>query len=98
MLLEELMPDIPQLIEAGELEVRDISGENRPNANFAVVHRDRIIKDGFVTSTAARLFIHRCLIAPAQVDAQARGHRRSVHDPRQCWAEVLVAALKMVLI
>jgi hypothetical protein len=49
LLLEEMTPDVPQLIEAGELEVKDITGENRRDTNFAITHRGKVIKDGFAT-------------------------------------------------
>jgi hypothetical protein len=79
-LLEEMLPDIPQLIESGALEVKDISGEARQNANFAITHRGKVIKDGFLTQAAARFYIQRHLIAPAQLMLE--------HDAREEWPSV----------
>ena len=80
LLLAEMMPDVPELIEAGELEVKDITGEIKQDANFAITHRGKVIKDGFVTQAAARLYIQRHLIATAQLMLE--------HDAMEEWPSV----------
>jgi hypothetical protein len=46
------MPDVPELIAAGELEIKDITGEIRQDSNFAIMHRGGVIRDGFATQAA----------------------------------------------
>jgi hypothetical protein len=47
-------------------EILDAS-QNICEANFAIMHRGRALRDGFATQAVARLHIHRSLIAPAQL-------------------------------
>ena len=56
LLLAEMMPDVPELIEASELEVKDITGEIKQDANFAITHRGKVIKDGFHPGGGAALY------------------------------------------
>ena len=69
------------LVAAGELQVQDITGEIKQDANFAITHGGKVIKDGFATQAAARLYIQRCLIAPAQLmlEHEAIGDQFAIH-------------------
>jgi hypothetical protein len=64
-LLAGLMADVPDLIAAGELEVKDIGEIGR--ANFAIMHRGRVLRDGFITSTVAWLHVRKNLILPSRL-------------------------------
>jgi hypothetical protein len=47
---------------------KDISADTgTPHGDFAIMHRGRVLKDGFATQAAARLYIQRHLIVPAQL-------------------------------
>jgi hypothetical protein len=80
-ILAWLMADVPDLVAAGELQVQDITGEIKQDANFAITHGGKVIKDGFATQAAARLYIQRCLIAPAQLmlEHEAIGDQFTIH-------------------
>ena len=84
---------IANMVEAGALEVRDISNVPGPrNGNFAIVHAGRVIKDGFANATAAGLYTPSHCASPARDAERARRHRRPIHSPRRC-AEILVDPL-----
>jgi hypothetical protein len=64
-LLAQMMGDVPDLIAAGELEVRGIGELGR--ANFAIMHRGGVLRDGFLTQPLAWMYVQRQLIAPSEI-------------------------------
>jgi hypothetical protein len=73
------MADVPDLIAAGELEVKDIGEIGR--ANFAIMHRGRVLRDGFITSVVAWLHVGKNLMLPSRLlsEHDAIGDQFTIH-------------------